>query len=61
MIWLQITERQGRVAVANVFASDANQWELELFAQFHGIVAILQFLHEFPQLWKFPGTKNKLN
>ena len=54
-----ITERQGRISVANVFASDANQWEFELFAQFNGIVAILQFLHEFPQFWKFSAIQMK--
>lgn len=36
-----LTQRQGGVAVANVFAGDAHQGELELFAQLNSIVTVL--------------------
>jgi hypothetical protein len=48
------TESQGRVSVANVLASDANQGEFELFSQLDSVVAILQFLHKLSQLGKLP-------
>ena len=48
------TERQGWVAIANVFASNSNQREFELFSKFDGVVAILQFLHKLPQFRELP-------
>ena len=54
-----ITERQGRISVANVFASDANEGKLELFTQLDCVVAVLQFLHKLSQLGKLSIEKEE--
>jgi len=43
------TQRQRGISIVKILASDSDQREFQLLAQIHGVVAVLQLLHELAQ------------